>query len=150
MSTHSATVRGWTYEEFDRLPDDGNRYEVIAGDLYVTPAPGSIHQAVSARLVRLFGNFCEEQDAGIAFHAPYDVILGSDILYAERGHEHLRRIFAANLAPGGRVLLSDPFRAKSLPLLDALEGEGWWIALSKWTVGEDESPRPIGVYELAR
>ena len=26
MSTQSAAVRGWTYEEFARLPDDGNRY----------------------------------------------------------------------------------------------------------------------------
>ena len=36
-----SAVRGWTYEEFARLPDDGNRYEVIAGELYVTPAPGT-------------------------------------------------------------------------------------------------------------
>jgi Uma2 family endonuclease len=75
MSPQSA-VRGWTYEEFARLPDDGNRYEVIAGDLYVTPAPGSIHQQVSFRLTTAFGNFCQEQGAGIAFHAPYDVIFG--------------------------------------------------------------------------
>ncbi|MFL5581790.1 MAG: class I SAM-dependent methyltransferase [Gemmatimonadaceae bacterium] len=80
----------------------------------------------------------------------YDVLLGSDILYAESGHAHLRRIFDANLAPGGRVLLSDPFRAKSLPLLEALEADGWRIALSKWTVGEEATPRPIGVYELRR
>ena len=80
--------------------------------------------------------------------ARYEVILGSDILYAESGHPHLRRILAASLAPGGRVLLSDPFRAKSLPLLEALETEGWRIALSKWTVGEDAERRPIGVYEL--
>jgi hypothetical protein len=29
----------WTYEEFARLPEDGNRYEIIAGELYVTPSP---------------------------------------------------------------------------------------------------------------
>jgi predicted nicotinamide N-methyase len=79
----------------------------------------------------------------------YDYILGSDVLYAERMHPHLRRIFAANLAPGGRVLLSDPFRAMSLGLLEAMEGEGWKITLAKWSVGEDANPRPVGVYELA-
>ena len=75
MSTQSA-VRGWTYEEFARLPDDGNRYEVIAGDLYVTPAPGRIHQKVSSRLNALFLAFCEEQGAGDVYPAPFDVIFG--------------------------------------------------------------------------
>lgn len=79
----------------------------------------------------------------------YDWILGSDILYAEAFHPHLRRIFEGNLAPGGRVLLSDPFREKSFHLLEALEADGWQVALAKWNVGEDERPRPIGVFELA-
>jgi Uma2 family endonuclease len=43
--------RRWTYDEFARLPDDGNRYEVIAGKLYVTPAPGTRHQRVVTNLV---------------------------------------------------------------------------------------------------
>jgi hypothetical protein len=63
-------------------------------------------------------------------------------------HPHLRRIFEFNLAPGGKVLLSDPFRAVSLRLLEALEADGWSIALSKWNVGEEATPRPIGVFEL--
>jgi predicted nicotinamide N-methyase len=79
----------------------------------------------------------------------YDWILGSDILYAEEMHAHLRRIFETNLAPGGRVLLSDPFRAVSLRLLEALDGDGWSVTLSKWSVGEEATPRPVAVYELA-
>ncbi|GLC24683.1 type 12 methyltransferase [Roseisolibacter agri] len=80
----------------------------------------------------------------------YDWILGSDILYAPRMHEHVRRILDTNLAPGGRVLLSDPFRRASLPLLEAMEADGWAISLGKWRVGEDAAARPIGVYELTR
>ena len=79
----------------------------------------------------------------------YDWILGSDILYAESAHSDLRRIFAANLAPAGRVLLSDPFRAASIRLLETMAADGWTVALSKWSVGEDVAPRPIGVFELA-
>lgn len=79
----------------------------------------------------------------------YRWIIGSDISYGESQHPHLRRIFESNLAPGGRILLSDPFRAMSLRLLEALEADGWTITLSKWSVGEDQSPRPIGLYELA-
>lgn len=80
--------------------------------------------------------------------ARYDWILGADILYAERMHPFLRAIFARNLAPGGRVLLADPFRSTSLPLLEAMEREGWRVTLSKWNVGEAATPRPIGIYEL--
>jgi predicted nicotinamide N-methyase len=79
----------------------------------------------------------------------YDLILGSDVLYSDAMHPHLRQILATNLAPGGRVLLSDPFRPFSFRLLEALEGEGWTIGLTKWTVGGDEAPRAIGIFELA-
>jgi predicted nicotinamide N-methyase len=80
----------------------------------------------------------------------YDWILGSDILYGEPLHPDLRRIFETNLAPGGRVLLADPFRAASLRLLEAMEGDGWRITMNKWDVGEETTPRPIGVFELTR
>jgi len=81
--------------------------------------------------------------------ARYDWILGADVIYGETAHPHLRRILASNLAPGGRVLLADPFRATGLRLLTALEGDGWSVALAKWNVGEERAPRPVGVYELA-
>jgi predicted nicotinamide N-methyase len=79
----------------------------------------------------------------------YDWIIGSDILYGATMHPHLRHIFEANLAPGGRILLSDPFRAPSLGLLESLEADGWSVSLTKWNLGEDTAPRPVGVFELA-
>src|SRR5690606_24847259 len=36
----------WTYAEYARFPDDGNRYEVIDGEVLVTPAPSPRHQYV--------------------------------------------------------------------------------------------------------
>jgi Uma2 family endonuclease len=48
------TVPQYTVADLDRLPDDGNRYEVLAGTLLVTPSPGSAHQGVAARLSALF------------------------------------------------------------------------------------------------
>jgi predicted nicotinamide N-methyase len=79
----------------------------------------------------------------------YDWILGADILYGEVLHPDLRRIFATNLDREGRVLLSDPFRGASLRLLEALERDGWGVSLTKWDVGEETAPRPVGVFELA-
>lgn len=79
----------------------------------------------------------------------YAWIIGADILYGEALHPHLRRIFENNLAPGGRVLLADPFRDVSLRLLEALEADGWTITLSTWSVGEADAPRSVGLFELA-
>lgn len=77
----------------------------------------------------------------------YDWIIGSDILYGDAMHPHLRRIFQSNLAPGGRVLLADPLRAPSLSFLEQLQDAGWSVAMSKWTLG-NEKPRVFGVFEL--
>lgn len=82
--------------------------------------------------------------------ARYDVVIGSDVLYGERVHPHLRRIFDENLAPGGMLLVSDPFRKASVALLEAMEADGWKVTFSKWTVGVTPPERRVGVFELTR
>jgi len=79
----------------------------------------------------------------------YDWIVGSDMLYGDEMHPHLRRIFETNLAAGGRLLLADPFRGPSLKFLELLESAGWRVTLNIWTVGEVGAPRSVGVFELA-
>lgn len=49
------TVPHYTVAELDQLPEDGNRYESLAGTLLVTPLAGSAHQGVAARLASMFG-----------------------------------------------------------------------------------------------
>src|SRR5262245_913231 len=66
---------GWTCEDYLRLPEDGNRYEVIRGFLYVTAAPYPLHQYVSSRLSLLVGGFIAERGLGILLSAPLDVRL---------------------------------------------------------------------------
>ena len=50
------TVPRYTVADLELLPDDGNRYEVLAGTLLVTPSPGSAHQGIAARLTALFAS----------------------------------------------------------------------------------------------
>jgi predicted nicotinamide N-methyase len=80
----------------------------------------------------------------------YDLILGADILYAPRFHPFLRAIFDANLAPGGRLLLTDPFRPASLEPLEAMERDGWRVTLTKWVLGGEWGERAVGGYECER
>lgn len=80
----------------------------------------------------------------------YDWIIGSDILYGEAMHPHLRRIFRDNLAPDGHILLADPFRGASLRLLESLQEEGWKIEVAKWNLGDEDAPRPVGIFDLSQ
>lgn len=43
----------WTYEDYLALPDDGTRYEIIEGVIYVVNAPNSRHQTVVTETSRL-------------------------------------------------------------------------------------------------
>jgi Uma2 family endonuclease len=69
----------WTYDDYERPPDDGQRYEVIRGNLYVTPAPNFDHQYVIAQLYRLFGIYGIETGLGFVLGAPFDVLLPEGI-----------------------------------------------------------------------
>ena len=62
-----------TWDDVQQLPDDGNRYEAIAGELYVTPAPSLRHQTVSKRLQRELMRLLEDPGHGQVWDAPLGV-----------------------------------------------------------------------------
>ena len=65
----------WTYDDYARLPDDGKRYEVIRGELYMSAAARPLHQRVITRLAFFLEGYLEESKLGTAFAAPIDVLL---------------------------------------------------------------------------
>ncbi|RMH07122.1 MAG: Uma2 family endonuclease [Nitrospirae bacterium] len=67
----------FTYEDYLTFPCDRNRYELLEGDLLVTPAPSPLHQRVSKRLQRQLEAYFETRALGEVFAAPIDVILTS-------------------------------------------------------------------------
>jgi len=87
-------VKRYTYEEYLKL-DDGNRYELIEGELVLTPSPGFKHQRTVAAIERALTTFVEEHDLGMVIVAPYDVVLDEgvvlqpDILFVTREKFHL-------------------------------------------------------------
>src|SRR3990167_3650062 len=64
---HMAQLSALTLEDLDRLPDDGNKYELLHGELFVTPPPAPDHETVIARLNRLLVPFVGEQELGMVF-----------------------------------------------------------------------------------
>lgn len=69
----------WSYETYAAIPDDGKRYEVIEGVLYVAPAPNLSHQ----NAVGWFGFYLrlhvQTTGRGIVLMAPFDVQLDLDL-----------------------------------------------------------------------
>jgi len=68
-----------TLEELHALPEDGNRYELIDGELFVTPAPTLRHQDAAGRLYRLIAPFAETSRCD-AYFAPADITFASHTL----------------------------------------------------------------------
>ncbi len=73
-------TRPWTRADLDRLPDDGNRYEVLDGELLVTPAPSAEHQDVVEWLADKLFPFVQAQRLGkLSFPRSVVVIDGSQV-----------------------------------------------------------------------
>ncbi len=53
-----------TNADLEAMPEDGNRYEVIDGELYVSSAPGYIHQIVLINLAMAIGIYLREHPIG--------------------------------------------------------------------------------------
>lgn len=64
-----------TYEDFLRFPDDGRRYEIIGGELFVTPAPISRHQIVVKNIAFILGPHVEACRGAQILWAPLAVVL---------------------------------------------------------------------------
>ena len=48
----------WTVADLEAIPDDGNRYEILHGELLVTPLPSTGHQRIAMRLSVLTVMWC--------------------------------------------------------------------------------------------
>jgi len=67
-----------TYEEFRHLPDDGRRYELIGGEVHLTPAPNTKHQFVVHNLDIALSLYVQKNKLGEVWEAPLDVRLTED------------------------------------------------------------------------
>ena len=65
---HMATnIKRWTLEELHSLPDDGNKYELVRGQLFVTPPPNLEHETILARLSRILEPYVATHGLGFVY-----------------------------------------------------------------------------------
>jgi len=67
-----------TFEEFRQFPVDGKRYELVRGEVRVTPAPATRHQAIVQNLAMSLGPHVIKNKLGEVYTAPLDVRLSKD------------------------------------------------------------------------
>jgi len=77
MATSIIEKKKYTYEDYLKTPDDV-RYELIEGDLLMTPAPIPIHQRISRKIGFEFDEYVTDNDLGEIFLAPCDVYLDDE------------------------------------------------------------------------
>ena len=84
-----------TYRDYAALPDDGRRYQILDGELFVTPAPGTRHQIILMRLSAQLHAHVSAHRLGLVLPAPADVILADtsivqpDILFVATDRQTL-------------------------------------------------------------
>ncbi|MBA2518102.1 MAG: Uma2 family endonuclease [Chloroflexia bacterium] len=92
----SVALHTYTYPDLAGMPDDGNRYEIIGGELIVSPGPSTNHRRVVNRLSTRLSLHVWAGDLGEVFTAPVDVVLSPynaiqpDILFVSRDHSIVR------------------------------------------------------------
>ena len=75
--------RRWTSHEVRTLLDEKHhwpRYELIAGELIVTPAPGGKHQQIAFEMARILADYCDAERIGVTMMSPADLVLAPDTI----------------------------------------------------------------------
>ena len=149
----------WTADMARALPDDGNRYEVLDGELVVSPAPTMNHQRVVFLLARILDEYVRKHGLGEVFIAPTDVefsptrLLQPDVFVIPPTPGRRTQTFSevGSLLLAGEVLSSSTARAVRTRKRDILRDERvpqYWIVdpdgrvIERWTP-DDERPEVL-------
>lgn len=153
----------WTYRDYAAIPDDGHRYEVVDGVLYMAPSPNRWHQKTSGRLFRYLSAHVEDTGLGEVYEPPFDVELAPKVVVQPDVivvlHANLEKITDARIigAPDLLVEVSSPGtvgydRSKKQAAYAHAGVPEYWIA-DPWSrtievfVLEAGAYRSLGVFE---
>ncbi len=71
----------FSYQDYKNLPEcEGKHYELLDGDLIMTPSPSWKHQQVAGKLEMRLRLFVEQHRLGRVADAPLDVVMGEDVV----------------------------------------------------------------------
>jgi len=118
MTPLSATLYKMTAREYFELPEGPPHFQLIDGDLYMSPSPRRYHQRISMSLSLLLGNFVEEHAVGVLYAAPSNVQLAADtvvepdLYFVSHARAHILTEQGTHGAPDLIVEILSPSTAK--------------------------------------
>ena len=123
-SMEMASAKVWSVADLADLPNDGNRYEVIDGELHVTPAPTWDHQRAVMRLFTLLAPYVERERIGEVIVAPADVAFSDESVVQPD-------LFVVPLLAAGRAMWEffgervqfEPWKEETVPVEVEVEDE---------------------------
>ncbi len=98
----SIATRRYTYQDLLDTPEDGKRYEIIDGELFVSASPAKPHVWLTNAWTFWLTGHVKERDLGEVFHAPVDVkfddnnVVVPDIIFIRK--DRLQIFNRANVA----------------------------------------------------
>ena len=143
----------YTAEMVRAMPDDGNRYEVVYGELLVTPAPRLWHQVLVKRLSVALGLYLERHPIGELLTSPADISWGPDVLVQPDVFvvppdeartltwSHIRtlllvaEVLSPSSARGDRFIKRLRYRQAGVPLYWIVDGDDRSVEI--WTPADD-------------
>src|SRR5215831_14780950 len=69
-----------TVEDLDLMPDDGNRYELVGGELHLSKTPGMIHQTTSGNVYYIIESFLRQNPIGVVVATPGVIFSNIDVV----------------------------------------------------------------------
>lgn len=87
---------------------------------------------------------------------PFDIVIGSDVLYERTLHDTLLTLLPQLVVPGGILLLSDPMRPQALSFMERLEtetGAEWELPVimtGQQVTEPDGKTREIAIFRIHR
>ncbi|MDP2279096.1 MAG: Uma2 family endonuclease, partial [Nitrospirota bacterium] len=73
-------TKQYTYEDYEKLPE-GAPYQLIGGELIMTPSPVPYHQMIKMKIEYELLKFIDGKDLGMVLDAPMDVYLSETETY---------------------------------------------------------------------
>ncbi len=86
----------YTFKDYLKLPE-GSPYQLIEGELIMSPSPNSYHQTISKNLEFILIGFAKANKSGIVLHAPIDVYIDEknvfqpDIIFISKENKSILR-----------------------------------------------------------
>jgi Uma2 family endonuclease len=143
----------YTADMVRALPDDGNRYEVVYGELLATPAPRPWHQILVHRLSLAIGNYLQREPGAVVLASPADISWGPDVLVqpdvfvvpAEEARSLswsrmrtlllVAEVLSPSTARGDRFLKRLRYREAGVPLYWVVDGDEQSVEI--WTPSDE-------------